>query len=103
MPDIITQIDLSLFQAALNMAVALLLGAIVGSERQMRQRMAGLRTNALVSLGAAGFVTFAALFPNDINPTRVAAQVVSGIGFLGAGIIFRDGFNVHGLNTAATL
>jgi len=85
------------------MAVALLLGAIVGSERQMRQRMAGLRTNALVSLGAAGFVTFAALFPNDINPTRVAAQVVSGIGFLGAGIIFRDGFNVHGLNTAATL
>ena len=69
----------------------------------MRQRMAGLRTNALVSLGAAGFVTFAALFPNDINPTWVAAQVVSGIGFLGAGIIFRDGFNVHGLNTAATL
>jgi len=62
-----------------------------------------LRTNALVALGAAGFVTFAALFPSDINPTRVAAQVVSGIGFLGAGIIFRDGFNVHGLNTAATL
>ena len=69
----------------------------------MRQRMAGLRTNALVSLGAAGFVTFAALFPNDINPTWVAAPVVSGIGFLGAGIIFRDEFNVHGLNTAATL
>ena len=65
--------------------------------------MAGLRTNALVALGAAGFVTFAALFPHDMNPTRVAAQVVSGIGFLGAGIIFRDGFNVHGLNTAATL
>jgi len=56
-----------------------------------------------VALGAAGFVTFAALFPDDINPTRVAAQIVSGIGFLGAGIIFRDGFNVHGLNTAATL
>ena len=57
----------------------------------MRQRMAGLRTNALVSLGAAGFVTFAALFPNDINPTRVAAQVVSGIGFLGADINFVTG------------
>ena len=102
-PSFMTEMHLSLFEAALNMAVALLLGALIGSERQMRQRMAGLRTNALVSLGAAGFVTFAALFPDDINPTRVAAQIVSGIGFLGAGIIFRDGFNVHGLNTAATL
>ena len=69
----------------------------------MRQRMAGLRTNALVALGAASFVTFSALYPNEVSQTRVAAQVVSGIGFLGAGIIFRDGFNVHGLNTAATL
>ncbi|MDA8585359.1 MgtC/SapB family protein [Rhodobacteraceae bacterium] len=98
-----TNLDLSLVAAAINLAFAALLGALIGSERQMRQRMAGLRTNALVALGAAGFVTFAALFPNDINPTRVAAQIVSGIGFLGAGIIFRDGFNVHGLNTAATL
>ena len=89
--------------AALNMFVALGCGAVIGSERQVRQRMAGLRTNALVALGAAGFVIFAALFPNEVSPTRVAAQVVSGIGFLGAGIIFRDGFNVHGLNTAATL
>ncbi|MCX7566057.1 MgtC/SapB family protein [Sulfitobacter sp. F26169L] len=85
------------------MAVALTLGAIIGSERQFRGRMAGLRTNALVALGAAAFVTFAALFPDDINPTRVAAQIVSGIGFLGAGIIFRDGFNIQGINTAATL
>jgi len=85
------------------MAFALVLGAVIGSERQFRGRMAGLRTNALVSLGAAGFVTFAALYPDDINPTRVAAQVVSGIGFLGAGIIFRDGFNIQGINTAATL
>ena len=99
MPDKV----LPLLQATLNMGVALLLGAFIGSEREMRHRMAGLRTNALVALGAAGYVTFAALFPDDINPTRVAAQVVSGIGFLGAGIIFRDGFNVHGLNTAATL
>lgn len=85
------------------MAFALVMGAIIGSERQFRGRMAGLRTNALVSLGAAGFVIFAALFPDDINPTRVAAQVVTGIGFLGAGIIFRDGFNIQGINTAATL
>ena len=89
--------------AALHMTTALVCGAIIGSERQIRQRMAGLRTNALVALGAAGYVTFSALYPNEISQTRVAAQVVSGIGFLGAGIIFRDGFNVHGLNTAATL
>jgi len=94
---------IALDAAALNMFVALGCGAVIGSERQMRQRMAGLRTNALVALGAASFVIFSQLFPHEVSPTRVAAQVVSGIGFLGAGIIFRDGFNVHGLNTAATL
>jgi putative Mg2+ transporter-C (MgtC) family protein len=86
-----------------NMLAAVLFGSIVGMERQARHRMAGVRTNALVALGAASFVTFAALFPGDGSPTRVAAQIVSGIGFLGAGIIFRDGLNVLGLNTAATL
>ena len=95
---------IALHVAALNMGIALACGALIGSERQVRQRMAGLRTNALVALGAAGFVTFSQLMPGpDTSPTRVAAQVVSGIGFLGAGIIFRDGFAVHGLNTAATL
>lgn len=89
--------------AAINLFTALACGAVIGSERQVRQRMAGLRTNALVALGAASFVTFSALYPAEVSPTRVAAQIVSGIGFLGAGIIFRDGFNVHGLNTAATL
>lgn len=94
---------IALHEATLNLIVALSCGALIGSERQVRQRMAGLRTNALVALGAAGFVIFSQLFPNEPSQTRVAAQVVSGIGFLGAGIIFRDGFNVHGLNTAATL
>jgi putative Mg2+ transporter-C (MgtC) family protein len=89
--------------AAINLFVALLCGALIGSERQVRQRMAGLRTNALVALGAASFVVFSGLYAHEVSPTRVAAQIVSGIGFLGAGIIFRDGFNVHGLNTAATL
>lgn len=93
----------TLSAAAINLFVALSCGAVIGSERQVRQRMAGLRTNALVALGAASFVTFSGLFPDEVSPTRVAAQIVSGIGFLGAGIIFRDGFNVHGLNTAATL
>jgi len=94
---------ISLEVAALNLLVSLVCGALIGSERQIRQRMAGLRTNALVALGAASFVVFSGLYPDEISPTRVAAQIVSGIGFLGAGIIFRDGFNVHGLNTAATL
>jgi putative Mg2+ transporter-C (MgtC) family protein len=94
---------IALASAAIDLSVALVCGAIIGSERQIRQRMAGLRTNALVSLGACGFVIFSQLFPNEVSQSRVAAQVVSGIGFLGAGIIFRDGFNIHGVNTAATL
>jgi putative Mg2+ transporter-C (MgtC) family protein len=57
----------------------------------------------LVALGSASFVIFAALVPGDASPTRVAAQVVSGIGFLGAGLIFREGLSVRGLNTAATI
>jgi putative Mg2+ transporter-C (MgtC) family protein len=85
-----------------RMLLAFLFGAAIGAERQWHQKMAGLRTNVLVSVGAACFVTFSDL-SKGADPTRVAAQVVSGIGFLGAGVIMRDGFNVHGLNTAATL
>src|ERR1700724_2716673 len=93
----------SIDQAAVSLAMATLLGACIGFERQWRQRMAGLRTNTLVAIGAASFVIFEGLFPDDGSPTRVAAQVVSGIGFLGAGIIFREGVSGTGLNTAATL
>jgi putative Mg2+ transporter-C (MgtC) family protein len=87
----------------IRLGCALLLGAAIGLERQWRQRMAGLRTNALVSTGAAMFVMLSGLMGHDTSPTRIAAQVVSGIGFLGAGVIMRDGLNVRGLNTAATL
>ncbi|HEY4445879.1 MAG TPA: MgtC/SapB family protein [Steroidobacteraceae bacterium] len=90
-------------QAAANLGGAVTLGAIIGFERQWRQRLAGLRTNTLVALGAASFVVFDNLFSTEAGLTRVAAQVVSGIGFIGAGIIFREGLNVRGLNTAATL
>jgi putative Mg2+ transporter-C (MgtC) family protein len=90
-------------QAALNLAVALGLSAVIGFERQWRNRLAGLRTNTLVALGAASFVIFEQLIEDHSSPTRVAAQVVSGIGFLGAGLIFREGLSVRGLNTAATL
>src|SRR3984957_17175845 len=90
-------------EAALDLTAAFCLSAVIGFERQWRNRLAGLRTNTLVALGAATFVVFAQLYPEESSPTRVAAQVVSGIGFLGAGLIFREGLSVRGLNTAATI
>jgi uncharacterized membrane protein YhiD involved in acid resistance len=86
-----------------RLGLALLLGGIIGLERQWRQRGAGLRTNALASTGAAMFVMLSVMTPGDSSPTRIAAQVVSGIGFLGGGVIFREGSSVRGLDTAATL
>jgi len=91
-----------LVDPVVRLGVALLLGSAIGFERQWHQKMAGLRTNALVALGSAGFVVFSGMVGQG-DPTRMAAQVVTGIGFLGAGIILREGINVHGLNTAATL
>lgn len=87
----------------LRIGLGLLLGAAVGFERQWRARTAGLRTNALVSLGAALFVMLSAYGFDGGDPTRVAAQVVSGIGFLGAGVIMKRGPSISGLNTAATI
>jgi putative Mg2+ transporter-C (MgtC) family protein len=80
---------------------ALILGACVGAERQWRQRSAGLRTNTLVCFGAAAFVDLGLTIAP--GTTQVVAYVVSGVGFLGAGAIMKDGGNVRGLNTAATL
>jgi putative Mg2+ transporter-C (MgtC) family protein len=91
------------FDFALRVAAALTLGAMIGAERQLRQRMAGLRTNALVSVGASLFVMVSVLEGDSAGHLRIAAQVVSGIGFLGAGVIMREGMTVRGLNTAATL
>ncbi|WP_277977660.1 MgtC/SapB family protein [Pantoea endophytica] len=88
----------------LRVTVALVMGALIGSERQLRQRMTGLRTNALVSTGACLFVLMTQSVPGiATDASRVAAYVVSGIGFLGGGVIMRDGLNIRGLNTAATL
>lgn len=100
--EMTTFLDPSFQRDTFNLLVAMGLGATIGFERQWRQRMAGLRTNTLVALGAATFVVFAGQF-SDTSPTRVAAQVVTGIGFLGAGVISKEGVNVRGLNTAATL
>jgi putative Mg2+ transporter-C (MgtC) family protein len=89
---------------AIRLGLALILGAFIGAERQWRQRMAGLRTNALVAAGAAMFVMLTALTTRAADDSfRIAGQVVTGIGFLGAGVILRDGLNITGLNTAATL
>jgi len=89
---------------AIRLGLALVLGACIGAERQWRQRMAGLRTNALVAAGAAMFVMLAALTAGAAPESyRIAGQVVTGIGFLGAGVILRNGLNITGLNTAATL
>ncbi len=92
---------LSVAEFTLRLAVGLGCGALIGLERQWRARMAGLRTNALVAAGATLFVLYAV----GVEPgsTRVASYVVSGVGFLGGGVILREGFNVRGLNTAATL
>jgi len=86
-----------------RLSVAFLLGALIGLERQWRQRMAGLRTNTLVATGAALFVMLSVLTPSDSSPSRIAAQVVSGIGFLARGVILREGLTVRGLNTATTI
>lgn len=93
---------LSAAEFALRLAVGVGCGALIGFERQWRARRAGLRTNALVAGGATLFVLYAAA-TEDTSPTRVASYVVSGIGFLGGGVILREGVNVRGLNTAATL
>jgi putative Mg2+ transporter-C (MgtC) family protein len=93
----------ALAQAALNLFIAACLGAAIGLERQWRQHLAGLRTNTLVALGAAIFITYGRSVSDVDGATRIAAQVVTGIGFLGAGVIFKEGLNVRGLNTAATL
>jgi putative Mg2+ transporter-C (MgtC) family protein len=86
-----------------SLLTAFVLGTLIGAERQYRQRTAGLRTNVLVALAAAAFVDLAMHIGGDDGAVRVIAYVVAGIGFLGAGAIMKEGANVRGLNTAATL
>lgn len=88
----------------LRLSLALLQGAVIGLERQWRQKSAGLRTNTLVSLGAAAYIMLGQELVGETgDPTRIASQIITGIGFLGAGVIIKDGFTVSGLNTAATI
>jgi putative Mg2+ transporter-C (MgtC) family protein len=90
-----------------RLAIAAGLGAAVGIEREMREREAGVRTHLLLSMGACLFTLVSAYgfseFGTRSDPTRIAAQIVTGIGFLGAGAILREGLSVRGLTTAASL
>jgi putative Mg2+ transporter-C (MgtC) family protein len=87
-----------------RLGAALLMGAVVGLERQWRQRMAGTRTNALVAAGASAFVMCAFMVRDTSrSEAQIVSYVVSGVGFLGAGVIFKDAGGVRGLNTAGTI
>jgi len=87
----------------LHLGTALLLGGAIGLERQFGHHPAGLRTNTLVCLGAMLFVSIASALEPVVGSVRIASMVVGGIGFLGGGIVFREGMSVRGMNTAATL
>lgn len=93
----------SLLDTGISLTAAFFLGGLIGLERQYRQRTAGLRTNILVAIGAAIFVDAANRLTGHEGAVHVMAYVVSGIGFLGAGVIMREEGNVRGINTAATL
>jgi putative Mg2+ transporter-C (MgtC) family protein len=87
-----------------HLATGALLGGLIGLERQWHQRMAGLRTNALVATGATAFVSLPGILAEDgMGPAHMATFLITGIGFLGAGVIMKEGANIRGLNTAATL
>jgi putative Mg2+ transporter-C (MgtC) family protein len=88
---------------AIGVLVAFVLATLIGAERQYRQRSAGLRTNVLVAVGAATFVSIGGRLTGNAGAVQIAAYIVSGVGFLGAGVIMKDGGKVWGLNTAATL
>jgi len=105
--------EITFAEELLRIVLAAGLGAAVGLEREVREREAGLRTHMLVAVGSALFTLvsaygFSEFFAQTgpvvpVDPTRIAAQIVTGIGFLGAGAIIRQGMNVRGLTTAATL
>jgi putative Mg2+ transporter-C (MgtC) family protein len=101
-PNLSAETELNL---ALRLTVGLVLGAIIGFERELHRQPAGFRTHSLVSLGAALFTVVSAFgFTGPtVDPTRIAAQIVSGIGFIGAGTILQYRGHIRGLTTAASL
>jgi putative Mg2+ transporter-C (MgtC) family protein len=99
MSDLNLQLDL-----AWRLVAAAILGAVIGIERERHEHPAGIRTHMLVSIGSAAFTVLSIYsFGQGSDPGRVAAQIVTGIGFLGAGSILKGGGTIHGLTTAASL
>ncbi len=103
MPALPLFLDTPFMHTLVALGAAFVLGTAIGFERQWRQRTAGLRTNVLVTVGAAAFADLGLRLLGAEGATRIIAYVVSGIGFLGAGVIMKDGTTIRGLNTAATL
>jgi putative Mg2+ transporter-C (MgtC) family protein len=87
----------------IKLGLAVLVGGLIGMEREFREKAAGFRTLIFISLGSTLFTMLSLNIGNDLNPTRIAANIVTGIGFLGAGAIMRDQGKVAGLTTAATI
>ncbi|MDR1689522.1 MAG: MgtC/SapB family protein [Clostridiales bacterium] len=94
--------DLTLADFSIRIGISVLLGFFIGIERELTGHPAGVQTNTLVCLGSCIFVLASFNFP-ETEAARIAAQIISGVGFLGTGIIFKDGANVKGINTAATI
>lgn len=97
---------MEIMEFLLRLGTALLAGLCIGFERQWFRKSTGLKTNMLVATGAAIFVLISikyASLDSHFDETRIIAQIVTGVGFLGAGVIFREGVNVHGLTSAATI
>ncbi len=88
---------------SIRLLIGFFLAVGIGIERQWLKKRAVLKTNVLVTLGAAMFTMLSIMTPGDASPTRIAAQIVSGVGFLGGGVILREGASVKGTNTAATI
>ena len=101
--------DISLSSVVIRLLISAVLGGLLGWERESRRQQAGLRTHIIISVGSCLLMLISIYIPQtfsnypNVDPGRIAAQVVSGIGFLGAGAIFRLGGNTHGLTTAATI
>jgi len=96
--------NMAITEFSLRLLCAMAAGLLIGIERQWHHKSAGLRTNTLVVIGSAVYVLLSVnLTQGDGDVTRIIGQVVTGIGFLGAGIIFKEGINVRGLTTAATV
>ena len=90
-----------IFDNSVKLIVSLVLGALIGAEREYKGRNIGFRTIILITLGSTLFTILSFILGKDTDPARIASNIVTGVGFLGAGAIFRDGASVRGMTTAS--